>query len=89
MAESRVRIVVDAFVGGDEVHGSTLSEDGEAEPFLGWLGLITALDRLLRRSGPSSYGSGLPSRSRTTVAPVTVTEKEGKSATFSGEGDGT
>ena len=57
VAESRVRVVVDAFVGGDEIHGSTLSEEGEEKPFLGWLGLITALDRLLRGSGPSSHGS--------------------------------
>ena len=87
MAESRVTVVVDAFVGGDELHGSTLSEEGEAEPFLGWLGLITALDRLLGRSGPSSHGSGL-APSGTAVAPATATEKEEKSATFSGEGDG-
>jgi hypothetical protein len=57
VTERRIRVVVDAFVGGDEIHGNTLSEEGETKPFLGWLGLITALDRLLRGSGPSSHGS--------------------------------
>ena len=39
--------MIDARVDGDEISGSARREVGEPKPFLGWLGLIAALDRLL------------------------------------------
>ncbi len=47
VTEQAFRIVIDVRVVGDEISGSACSEVGEPKPFLGWLGLIAALDGLL------------------------------------------
>lgn len=50
MSEETLRIVIDAHVGGDQITGSARHEVGEHKRFMGWLGLIAALDGLLDRS---------------------------------------
>ena len=47
VTEETFRIVIDVRVDGDEISGNARSVIGEPKPFLGWLGLIAALDRLL------------------------------------------
>ena len=47
VTEETFRIVIDVRVDGEEISGSARSEVGQPKPFLGWLGLIAALDRLL------------------------------------------
>jgi hypothetical protein len=45
-------IVLDVHVDGDEISGHARDADGLHKPFLGWLGLIAALDGLLDCSQP-------------------------------------
>ena len=52
MSEKTVRIVIDADVGGDQITGRACPDGGEPRRFIGWLGLIAALDALLDRSNP-------------------------------------
>jgi hypothetical protein len=52
VTEETFRIVIDAHVDGGEISGSACSEVGDARPFLGWLGLIAALDGLLECPRP-------------------------------------
>ena len=47
MPSENLRIVVDVCVDGDEISGHAGDEAGERRPFLGWLGLIAALDVLI------------------------------------------
>jgi hypothetical protein len=42
-----LRIVIDVRVDGDEISGHAGDQAGDLRPFLGWLGLIAALDGLL------------------------------------------
>ena len=51
MTDGTFRIVVDVRVDGGEISGKVRHEIGEPRPFLGWLGLIAALDGLLDCSG--------------------------------------
>jgi hypothetical protein len=53
VTDEPLRIVINVRVGGDEISGYAGEEPGEARPFLGWLGLIATLDRLLDVSEPS------------------------------------
>jgi hypothetical protein len=50
------QIVIEVNVDGDEIRGDARDADGEARPFLGWLGLITALDALLDEAVPPRAG---------------------------------
>jgi hypothetical protein len=52
MTGKTLRIVVDVRVDGDEISGQAGDEAGESRQFLGWLGLIAALDGLLDVSKP-------------------------------------
>jgi hypothetical protein len=47
VTEETCRIVIDVRVDGEKISGSARSDVGEPKPFLGWLGLIAALDGLL------------------------------------------
>jgi hypothetical protein len=47
MTGKNFRIVIDVRVDGNEISGRASEETGEPRPFLGWLGLIAALDGLL------------------------------------------
>jgi hypothetical protein len=47
VTDGTFRIVLDVRVDGGEISGSARPEIGEPKPFLGWLGLIAALDALL------------------------------------------
>lgn len=47
MTTETLRIVIDVRVDGDEISGNARDEVGEPKPFLGWLGLIGALDTRL------------------------------------------
>jgi hypothetical protein len=40
-------IAIDVHVDGEEISGIASDGVGQATPFLGWLGLLCALDRLL------------------------------------------
>jgi hypothetical protein len=40
-------IAIDVRVDGDEISGQAGDGTGQPTPFLGWLGLLAALDRLL------------------------------------------
>jgi hypothetical protein len=40
-------IAIDVHVDGEEISGIASDGLGQATPFLGWLGLLSALDRLL------------------------------------------
>jgi hypothetical protein len=46
------RIVIDVRADGDEISGEAGLEGGGHQPFLGWLGLIGALDALVRAPRP-------------------------------------
>jgi hypothetical protein len=52
MTAENLRIVLDVCVDGDEISGHAGDEAGERRPFVGWLGLITALDGLIDVSKP-------------------------------------
>jgi hypothetical protein len=45
-------IVLDVHVDGEEISGHACDAEGLRKPFLGWLGLIAALDGLLDCSQP-------------------------------------
>jgi hypothetical protein len=47
MSSETVRIVIDVQVDADEISGHVGDGAAEPQPFLGWLGLLGALDRLL------------------------------------------
>jgi hypothetical protein len=47
VTDETLRIVINVRVDGDEISGNAGGECGELRPFLGWLGLIATLDRLL------------------------------------------
>jgi hypothetical protein len=47
-----LQIVIVVRVDGDEISGAAAGPDGERRPFLGWLGLIGALDALLEEPLP-------------------------------------
>lgn len=47
VSTSTVQIVIEAHVGEDEIGGQIRSDAGPPALFSGWLGLISALDRLL------------------------------------------
>ena len=40
-------IAIDVRVAGEEISGTASDGAGQTAPFLGWLGLLSALDRLL------------------------------------------
>lgn len=42
---------MDLEIDGDRISGSADDGGGELDSFLGWLGLISVLDRLLERTG--------------------------------------
>jgi hypothetical protein len=46
-----MHIAIDVRVDGDEIRGEARDDTDQATPFVGWLGLIVALDRLL--GGPT------------------------------------
>jgi hypothetical protein len=52
MTAETIRIVMTVHVDGDEISGHAGEEAGARRPFLGWLGLIAALDGLLDVSKP-------------------------------------
>ena len=52
MTAQTFEIVLDVHVDGDEISGYARDAAGRRKPFLGWLGLIAALDGLLDGSGP-------------------------------------
>lgn len=52
MTIETLRIVVDVRVDGDEISGHAGDGTGEPKPFLGWLGLIGALDTLIDLARP-------------------------------------
>jgi hypothetical protein len=47
-----LQIVIAVRIDGDEISGTAAGPDGERRPFLGWLGLIGALDALLEAPPP-------------------------------------
>ena len=48
MAEFRhCRIWVDVELGRDPISGAIQADDGEQRPFVGWLGLISAIEALI------------------------------------------
>ena len=47
MSVQTVRIVLDVRLDGEEISGHASDGVGQAKPFLGWLGLIAALDGLV------------------------------------------
>jgi hypothetical protein len=71
-----LRIVIDANVGGDQITGSARHEVGEPKRFMGWLGLIAALDGLL---DPSTIHAEEPAV-RVCVAFATAQQAEAFSA---------
>jgi hypothetical protein len=52
VTDETLRIVINVRVDGDEISGYAGEEPGQPRPFLGWLGLIATLDRLLDVSKP-------------------------------------
>ncbi|HET9102422.1 MAG TPA: hypothetical protein VFN55_03645 [Solirubrobacteraceae bacterium] len=48
MATERVHITLDLEIDGDRISGKAEVGDAEVACFLGWLGLISLLDRLVR-----------------------------------------
>jgi hypothetical protein len=64
MSSETVRIVIDVEVDAEEISGHVGDGTADPKPFLGWLGLLGALDRLLgvpRASGWFTHP--LPDRS--------------------------
>jgi hypothetical protein len=51
MSAERVHIAIDVSFEGEQISGEAGDGTGPAQPFSGWLGLITVLDRLLAPRG--------------------------------------
>ena len=66
VSTSTVHIAIEAHVGEDEIGGQIRSDAGPPASFSGWLGLISALDRLLsdgtRPTLPRTSASGAAPR---------------------------
>jgi hypothetical protein len=61
MPTSPLRLTVDLEVDGKQISGHARDGLGPAERFSGWLGLISAVDRLLERdAGRAQGGDGAP-----------------------------
>ena len=57
MSGEQTHIAIDLRLDGEHFSGQASAGRGEPESFLGWVGLIGALDRLLERARPAGRRS--------------------------------
>jgi len=68
MAAQILHIAIDIRVDGDQIAGHAGDGSGEPRPFMGWLGLIGALDLLI--ADRQGHAGGPPDATVQAAAPV-------------------